>query len=293
MNSPLLFLTFNRPQETAVVFEEAIRKYRPSKLYMATDGPRPGRKDDETQCRAVREIISRVDWDCEVKTLFREQNLGCKNAVSSAISWFFEQEEQGIILEDDCLPNEDFFRFCDTLLPYYKEDEKVMHIGGNNFQDGIKRGDGSYYFSSIPHVWGWASWRRAWKQYDIYLSDLETVKKNNHLPLDEKSFWFHTFKRVKQNEINTWDYQWTYSLWKAGGKAIIPQVNLVTNIGFGTSATHTSSGDDDLSSLKTYPLKEITHPGQNQINREADRYWYKKVIPWQLKLKSFIKYLGD
>ena len=163
MNVPVLFLIFKRPDTTQRVFE-AIKKAKPKQLFISADG---GRNEEEKKsCNALREaIVAQIDWDCELKTLFRENNLGCKMAVSSGISWFFEEVEQGIILEDDCLPNESFFKFCETMLEKYKDDQSIWHIGANNFQDSIKRGDADYFFSMYSHIWGWASWRDRWQKY--------------------------------------------------------------------------------------------------------------------------------
>ena len=168
-NTPILFLIFNRPDTTFKVFEE-IRKIKPAKLYIAADGPRPNVIGEEEKCTASRNIIKQVDWDCDVKTLFREKNLGCKIAVSSAISWFFENVEEGIILEDDTFPTQSFFWFCQELLDFYRNDSRIMHISGNNFQLGKIRGEGSYYFSKYNHIWGWATWKRAWRFYDVSLN---------------------------------------------------------------------------------------------------------------------------
>ena len=161
--SAVLFVVFNRPDTTKRVFE-AIRLAKPKRLYITTDGPRPNMPDDVQLCKQTREIVSVVDWDCEVKTLFREENAGCKNGVSAAINWFFDHEEEGIILEDDCLPANSFFKFCDTLLEKYRYDTRVRHITGCNLQFGKKWGDASYYFSNLTNGWGWASWRRAWRR---------------------------------------------------------------------------------------------------------------------------------
>ena len=166
VHTAVLFLVFNRPETTKQVFE-AIRQAKPPRLYVAADGAREGKPGESERVEQVRQIATEVDWPCEVKTLFRDKNLGCKQAVSSAIDWFFDNEEQGIILEDDCLPHPDFFTFCETLLKRYATDERVWVITGDNFQDGQKRGDGSYYFSRYNHVWGWASWRRAWSKRDM------------------------------------------------------------------------------------------------------------------------------
>ena len=156
LETPVLFLVFNRPDTTAQVFE-AIRQAKPPRLYVASDGAREDKEGELEKVKQVREIVSQVDWNCEVKTLFRDKNLGCKIAVSSAIDWFFEQEEMGIILEDDCLPHPTFFRFCQELLERYRDDERIGMISGNNFQFGRKCTDYSYYFSMYSHIWGWAS----------------------------------------------------------------------------------------------------------------------------------------
>ncbi len=231
LKSPVLFLIFNRPDKTKQVFE-AIRQAQPAQLFVAADGARKDKLGEQELCEQTREIIKAIDWKCELKTLYRSENLGCKIAVSRAINWFFENVEEGIILEDDCLPNQSFFHFCDTLLNYYRNDERIMHIGGSNFQDGQIRGDGSYYFSMYNHIWGWATWRRAWKYYDIEMFSYNNFVENNKVDClfnlsREKKYWKDIFKRVKENQINTWDYQWTYSIWTNGGLSILPNQNLI------------------------------------------------------------------
>ena len=169
--TPVLFLIFNREDTTQKVFN-VLRRQKPKYLYVAADGPRKNKEGEAEKCRRTRDIINQVDWDCELKTLFREENRGCKMAVSSAISWFFEQVEQGIILEDDCLPHPSFFPFCEELLIRYKDDDRIGHIGGNCFLPGLIEDGLSYDFCSISHIWGWASWRRVWKNYDVNFSSL-------------------------------------------------------------------------------------------------------------------------
>ena len=176
VNTPVLFLIFNRPETTEIVFS-VIRKAEPPRLYVAADGPRPDYPNDAESCEIVRAIATDVNWDCKVKTLFRDQNLGCKLAASKAIDWFFEQELEGIILEDDCLPDQSFFWFCQELLGKYRDDTRIMHIGGTNFQFGKERTKYSYYFSRYAHVWGWASWRRAWKFYDVEMKNWRDCRK--------------------------------------------------------------------------------------------------------------------
>ena len=215
VNSSVLFLIFNRPDKTLRVFNE-IKKVKPSKIYISADGPRYNNESDLIKCEQSLQILDLIDWNCEVKTLINERNLGCKIAVSNAITWFFDNEEQGIILEDDCLPCESFFKFCDELLLKYQFDNRVGHISGTNFQNGIKRGQKDYYFSRHPIVWGWASWRRVWKNYDINMNNLDlfinddiaSILTNNSRI---KKNIINNFIKTRNNEINTWDYQYFYS----------------------------------------------------------------------------------
>ncbi|AOC93297.1 hypothetical protein BB050_00141 [Flavobacterium anhuiense] len=262
--SPVLFLIFNRPDVTELVFEQ-IKKQQPQKLYIAADGPRNDRFNEKELCNETRSIINKIDWDCEVKTLFRDENLGCKYAVSSAINWFFDNEEEGIILEDDCLPSDDFFVFCDTMLEKYRFDTRIRHIGGSNLQMGQKHGKDSYYFSNLTHVWGWASWRRAWNDYDVELSRYKDIDAENSFKLIFSDpivvdSWKSIFDKMLRSEIDTWDYQWTITNFFNNSLSIIPNVNLISNIGFGVNATHTINADDCFSNLKTEKLDDITHP---------------------------------
>ncbi|WP_343705846.1 nucleotide-diphospho-sugar transferase [Flavobacterium sp.] len=262
--SPVLFLIFNRPDVTEQVFEQ-IKKMQPEKLYVAADGPRKDRLKEKELCSETRSIIKKIDWNCEVKTLFRDENLGCKYAVSSAINWFFENEEEGIVLEDDCLPSDDFFIFCDAMLEKYRYDTRIRHIGGSNLQMGNKHGEFSYYFSNLTHVWGWASWGRAWNDYDVELSKYKDVDAENSFklifndPIIVES-WKFIFNKMLRNEIDTWDYQWTITNFFNNSLSIIPNVNLISNIGFGVNATHTMNANDTFSNLKIEKLEEITHP---------------------------------
>ena len=237
-NVPVLFLVFNRPKQTKIVFN-SIRKIKPSKLYVACDGTRSNVKNESERVAEVRDIILRnVDWDCKLYTLFQDKNLGCKEAVSRGISWFFENEKEGIILEDDCLPSESFFIFCGELLNFYRNDDTVMHISGYNHFP-VKNNCSSYYFSKYPGIWGWATWRSAWEKYDRDLLDYNDNYLKQVLNTKELNYWDKIFKKVKNLKIDTWDYQWTYTLLKNNYLSIRPNCNLVQNIGIGDDATHT------------------------------------------------------
>ncbi len=286
-DTPILFLVFNRPGVTQQVFDQ-IKKIKPHFLYIAADGPRSGREDEIYNCLQTRAIIEQVDWDCELKTLFREDNLGCGVAVSSAITWFFDQVEYGIILEDDCLPVLSFFQYCEELLIKYKDDEFIMLIGGNNFQNGIQRGPGSYYFSYYPHIWGWASWRRAWNYYNYEMSDFEEViadGKIEHVFQSkcEKKYWLNTFSQTQKKEKNTWDYQWVYSIWKNNGVVITPNCNIVLNLGFRDSSTHTFLRDSFKEINETTEIIfPLIHP-EKIIDKVADKTTFNNVFGHNLK----------
>jgi hypothetical protein len=275
-------LVFNRPDTTKKVFE-AIRIAKPPRLYISADGARKGRIGEIERVDTVREIATAVDWPCEVKTLFRDENLGCKNAVTSGIDWFFKFEKQGIILEDDCLPHPDFFSFCQTLLERYANDDRVSVITGNNFLNGISRGEGSYYFSRYNHVWGWASWRRAWEKNDVNITFWPKWKRSVDWLYEfpnfvERWYWEKTFNRMYTQKIDTWDYPWTASVWFHGGLTATPNVNLVSNIGFGPDSTHTLNINSHLAGIATKALGEISHPSEIARDNDADFYVFKNAI---------------
>ncbi|HET9218149.1 MAG TPA: hypothetical protein VFR18_14285 [Terriglobia bacterium] len=253
---PVLFLVFNRPDLTIRVFE-AIRKARPDRLYVAADGPRASHADERAKCEATRALATRVDWPCQVKTLFRTDNLGCRRAVSSAIDWFFEHEPEGIVLEDDCLPSTSFFAYCGELLAKYRTDERVWQVCGSRYvPDDIGLEDASYFFSRYGPVWGWASWRRAWKSFD---ADLKAWPQMREEPTISSAYPDAIEKKAKvrlgdklyRGEIDTWDYQWGMAKNFNHGLSIVPAKNLILNIGFGQDATHT------VTSNKHFPTEQF------------------------------------
>jgi len=262
LNTAVLFLVFNRLNTTEQVFE-AIREAKPPRLYIAADGARPNIEGEAEKIEAVRDyIIQNIDWECEVKTLFRDENLGCKYAVSDAITWFFENEAQGIILEDDCLPSQSFFWYCEDLLEQYKNDQRIFLISGYNNQNPWKIEDESYFFSNYG-IWGWASWSRAWKHYDVDMKDIhEFMRKNNFVNLLGKTQGLQRQKMIFDSiiikDINSWAYQWGYARHKNNGLACVPSMSLIENIGFGEDATNTSGVNTDNVSKHeiSFPIKE-------------------------------------
>lgn len=290
--TPILFIIFNRPDTTQRVFDE-IKKVKPSRLYVSADGPRAGRKDDEEKCKQTRAILEQVDWECEIVKNFSEVNKGCRNAVSSAITWYFSKVEEGIILEDDCLPHPHFFVYAEACLERYRNDMRVMHINGSNYQMGWKKNpEESYYFSRNNSIWGWASWRRAWAFYDVDMKLWPEVKKNQY---------HHVFALSKADAVNreqifdlaynkgidTWDYQWSFAILANSGLSIVPNENLISNIGFGGEATHTTKMNK-RANLPTHALTlPLTHPKFMIQDIESDTRLYKlygkRGYTWQVK----------
>jgi hypothetical protein len=276
LSTPVAFLIFNRPGTTARVFD-AIRQASPPKLLIVADGPRQDRQEDVEQCAAARSIVEQVDWPCEVLRNYSDVNLGCRRRVSSGLDWVFTMVPEAIVLEDDCLPEPSFFRFCEELLDRYRNDERVMMISGDNFQFGRRRTSHSYYFTRYTHIWGWATWRRAWQHYDVSMRQWQEIRDGGWLGdiLDDAAsvrHWKGIFDRVARGEINTWDYQWAFACWLQSGLAVMPNVNLVSNIGFNAGATHTGE-NSPFSAMPTAPVPfPLSHPGFVVRDKTADAY---------------------
>ena len=268
-DTPILFLIFNRPDLTKKSFL-SICKLKPKKLFIAADGPRTENKNDELNCAIVRQyVLSMIDWDCEVQTLFRENNLGCGRAVSEAITWFFIHVDKGIIIEDDILPEQSFYFYCQELLDRYFDNNKVMNISGCNLQPFVTEHN-SYYFSKYSHTWGWATWKRAWVKYnfEIFKEDNVALKiwmKDLSLNDNEIEYWSNIFDYLKANSNNIWDYQWLFTLWKFKGVSVTPRVNLISNIGFGNAGTHTLDSMNPFSNLPTFLIEIPLHYPSNKI----------------------------
>lgn len=266
LNTPVLFLIYKRPESTRQVFEQ-IRKIKPLKLFIVADGPRS--KSEEQLCSKARNIVSEVDWNCEIKTLFREKNIGSKYSVSSGINWFFTHVDEGIILEDDCVPNESFFLFCSETLKKYRHNAQIMHITGTNLHEDANSAF-TYHFSKYPNIWGWATWKRAWEKYDLELKDKEfydkLINKKFKNPF-ERRHWRTVIKTL--NKLDAWDYQWMFSIWKENGICVNTNYNFILNIGFNQDATHTTY-DSPYPTLQLRHIEAIRHPQKIEIDKLAE-----------------------
>ncbi len=288
LNTPVLLIIFNRPDTTIKVFNE-IRKIKPKELFVAADGPRFDVQTDIVNCKKTRQLIdNNIDWDCNVHKLYHDNNLGCGIAPSTAITWFFSHVEQGIIIEDDCLPNESFFDFCEELLNKYKNNHKIMHISGDNYLFGKKKIKKSYYFSKYPHIWGWATWRRAWQYFDFDMKKYNEFWLSNE-PLKihsviEYQYWTEKFEGfIDKNDNSIWDYQWTFAIWSKQGISVLPSQNLVTNIGFGVDATHTMQLENSIGQSSFQIKFPLIHQQKVRIDRQADTINFYNTFAPHLK----------
>lgn len=282
-SAPVLFLIFNRPDTTQLVFNE-IRKSKPGKLYIAADGPRQGHKEDMVNCQLARDIVKQVDWDCELKTRFLDNNLGCGPGVSSAISWVFENEDKIIILEDDCKPSQAFFHYCQEMLNRYEDDLRVWMISGTNHFLGKKnlvQGD-SYFFSKYAAIWGWATWANRWNKTNLNMNDFEKFNQNNYIfdhvnRPDGKVALKRLrdfYEKMQHTKPTTWDAQWGFTIWANRGMGIVPAQNLITNVGvIGTHAAKAVKNAHQLPANEYFVCEN--HPDFIQTNHIYDDEYYK------------------
>lgn len=305
MKSPILLIAFNRLDTVQKVFC-SIREARPEKLFVFADGPRASREGEAEKCREVRSWLqSSVDWPCELRCNFPEQNYGCGKGPSAAISWFFEYVDEGIILEDDCVPHPDFYEYALQMIDRYRDCPQVMAINSSNFQPE-KRGDGSYYFSMQNGPFcAWATWKRAWTHFDYTLNSYSrrTIAKSLSyygVLKREREWWLKIYDSLMSpsNDGSSWDYQYIFAIWASRGKSIVPNSNLSTNIGFGPGATHTTNPDAVTANRPMSGILPLTIPSSDMICREADLYYhdfyYDRFVdhtPWYIRLKRKIKKL--
>ena len=293
LTSPVLFLIFNRPETTQQVFS-AIREAKPPRLYVAADGPRSDYPNEDEKCEHSRKIATNVDWDCEVKTLFRDQNIGCRLAVGQAIYWFFEQEPEGIILEDDCLPSQSFFWFCQEMLEYFRNDKAVGVICGFYSNELEYKPSASFFFSRYLRVWGWAGWRRSNEGYDsninLLIEKQNTWKKDifSRTDIFLKRYWQDMFEEVGSGKIDTWDIQLQYLLWQKKQQVIVSSKNLVQNIGWAQGA-HPLTKDNNHELATSEINFPLTTPDMTERDTRADQVIEK--ISYQITIFSFLKKL--
>ena len=281
MNTPLLLIVWRRSNETKKLID-SLRPIRPQNIYVACDGPKSNDYQSDNQVAEVKNVISReIDWDCKIQKRYSAYNQGCKNGVSNAITWFFSNVTEGIILEDDCLPKKEFFTYCSILLERYRNDKRIWCISGNNDnQNGIKRGNKSYFFSRYPEIWGWATWKRCWDEYDSELSSWGTLRKSNTLrdcfdSYKQYNYWRKIWDKLYFfNEPDTWDYQWLYTCMINSGLSCIPNTQLVENIGFSPLATHTKRPTHMIKVVynQSNNFLPIEDPSYILRSKEADNY---------------------
>lgn len=294
--SPVVLIIFNRPDLTKIIFQQ-IKNIKPTKLFIIADGPRADRKGETQLCAETRELVENIDWECDVQRNYSEVNLGCKKRISSGLDWVFSLTEEAIILEDDCLADPSFFRYCTELLEYYRDDKRIGTIGGSNFYDTKPPNNESYYFSKYPLIWGWATWRRVWENYDVDINDWPKLRNQecfkNSFYENEIKHWNLKFDAVHDNKIDTWDYQFFFHVFKNKYLNIQPNVNLISNLGFREDATHTHYSHE-LSDLQTFkidfPLQHASIFEENQVNdvqyRKKTTYRRKRRID---RMREFLR----
>lgn len=282
LKAPILFIVFNRIATTEVVFEQ-IRKYKPEALYIAADGPRANKDGEKEKCQEVRELFSSIDWPCKVEYLFRDENFGCRRGVTNAIDWFFNYETEGIILEDDIVPNESFFNFIEENLSRYRNDVNVASISGCSLISSKYDKIESYFFSHYPNIWGWATWKRAWEKYDGEMVGWKSWSRENLKNHSDNTSFFTSYWNEEMEHVldgaDSWDHQFIFASWKNNWLHVIPSENLIENIGFGNFATHTTGGAPQ--SLLESPQKELkfpmVHPSKIARNVELDKLINKHI----------------
>ncbi|UIK08727.1 hypothetical protein [Neorhizobium galegae] len=277
--APVVFIIFNRPDLTEIVFKE-IARARPGKLFIIADGPRADRANEAERCAQTRQVVEKVDWDCEVFRNYSDTNMSSRDRISSGLDWVFAHTDRAIIIEDDCLPDPSFFPFCTELLEKYQHDERIGSINGSNFTHDRVVIDNSYFFSRYPLIWGWATWRRVWQNYDLSISRWGTLRETDWLRSvaypEEFGHWTKAFNRVFEGGLDAWDYQFTFSQWLQRQVSIQPKSNLISNLGFRPDATHTV----DASPVAGLPLDAMNfplrHPADRAINFSADEIYLRE-----------------
>ena len=291
-NVPILLVVFNRPAITEQVFNR-IKEMKPKYLFISADAPRDGVVGEREKCEQTRKMVELIDWECDVKRNYADTNMGADRRMVTAIDWFFKNVEEGIIFEDDCLPSKSFFSYCEQMLTRYRDDEKIMHISGDNFQFGQTRNDADYYFSRYAQTWGWATWRRAWQKFDWNISvwpEFLSSNKIDNIFADnkQKKYWLRFLQDIYNKKYNFWDAKWVFAVWQNNGLAIIPSKNLISNIGYGNDATHTKVFCK-LADVKSEELFIERHPKEINVDIEADKITFANYYETSFINKLFYK----
>lgn len=297
---PILLVLYNRPFETHNLFQQ-LHELKPAKLYVAADGPIEQDQQDAANCFRARCVIM-PEWPCKVKNFHNDIHLGKSKMIYQAIKWFFENENEGVILFDDCMPHLDFFPYCQELLKRYRDDKRVFHIGGVNLRKHVKalkrkhkkHDDCSYYFSAYANTWGFATWKDRWEDFDMDISKLEganfnqLVKQYTRRP-KERQYWQRRFNLIKKTQEPIWDYQYNFHIWLNSGLAITPTTNLVTNVG-----VRTKSSKHKVRRLirKAYPILPLKHPETIALDNKADRFMFKQIYS-RAFIKVFANWIND
>ena len=276
LTTPVVLVIFNRPEETSKVLD-SIKAARPERVFVISDGPRPNVLDEAQKVLACRELISNIDWPCSVELNYSEVNMGCKARIVSGLTWVFSKADRAIILEDDCLPGADFFEFCQTLLRQYEYDYSVGSISGWNSFPDMNEAAADYYFSRYPRAWGWATWGRTWKLYEESICDDEELLgskafKKSSTSTASRRFWKILREQIAKKTLDTWDVQLLFSFWKHNLVTVIPRLNLVRNIGFGSAATHTTDPNTWYSKVPAFDLRwPLVHPKSILVDQSKDK----------------------
>jgi hypothetical protein len=299
VTEPILIIGFNRPAHLKVLIDR-LREIAPTQIYVALDGPRPDREGESEKVAACRELIHNIDWPCTVETNFQQTNLGCGLGVSTAITWFFEQVERGIILEDDIIPDPSFFPYCTELLDRYADDPSVFAISGCNFvpAEFQARPAESFRFSQVPHIWGWATWKDRWQLYSLDIAGWREklpvhklwTKSGGNVP--GTVYWAGTFELLARKEVDTWDGQLVYCSMVNNALTATSNVNLIQNIGFDGEATHTLEDRDELQPIRSMDLP-LVFPTRVHVDSKADAWTRKNHFraTWRGMLDQGDRYL--
>ena len=280
-HTPVTMLVFNRPGKTRRVLE-AVAAAQPSLLLVVADGPRPDRPEDVRACSETRALFDRLTWPCEVRTDFADVNLGCRQRILSGLDWVFSQVPECIVLEDDCVPEPSFFPYCEEMLERYRDDARVHMVRGGHFFGERRTGRHSYHFSRWYHIWGWATWARAWQCTDPEMRRWPELRDSEWLPerlalpgmVDMAR---DTFDNAYHGRVTTWEYHFTFGGWLRDALAVCPERNLVTNIGFDADATHYTALEHPHALLSTAPLRfPLRHPRSVTVAGKAD------MLEWSL-----------